>query len=265
MLVLSRRVNEKIVFPTLGVSVQVVGVKGGLVRLGIAAPPEVHVLRGEVKDRRVAAPGQASGSRPDEAAERGLDRLGDLVRRRLEINRRGLDLLASQIAAGQLAAAGLTLASIEEDLRLLQSRVDPDRPAAGDLRSRPIRRALLVEDDPNERDLMARFLRKAGLDVATASDGADALDYLNRRGHPDVVLLDMGLPRTGGAEVVRTVRRDPSYAGLKIFAVTGHTQDEFDLAQGPGGVDRWYHKPVDPEDLVRGMTQELDSADRYRP
>jgi hypothetical protein len=44
---------------------------------------------------------------------------------------------------------------------------------------------------------------------------------------------------------------------MKIFAITGHTPDEFANLQGPGGIDRWYQKPVDPADLVRGMRQDL--------
>ena len=54
MLVLSRRLHEKIVLPTLGVTVEVVAVKGGVVRLGITAPPDVKVMREEILDRPAA-------------------------------------------------------------------------------------------------------------------------------------------------------------------------------------------------------------------
>jgi CheY-like chemotaxis protein len=128
----------------------------------------------------------------------------------------------------------------------------PERPAR--------HRALLVEDNANERQLLATFLRGAGMEVATAGDGSDALDYLRQQARPDVVLLDMGLPRCDGAAVVRAMRQDPAYAGVKIFAVTGHGPEEFGLGQGPAGVDRWFQKPIDPTDLVRGVEQELDQA-----
>src|SRR4051812_45198058 len=52
MLVLSRRVREKIVLPDLSASVEILGVKGNTVRLGIQAPPEIRVLRGELPDRK---------------------------------------------------------------------------------------------------------------------------------------------------------------------------------------------------------------------
>ena len=108
--------------------------------------------------------------------------------------------------------------------------------------------------------MLAGFLRTAGLDVDTAGDGADALDYLHSHVQPDVVLLDMGLPRCDGASMVRQLRRDPAYAGLKIFAVTGFLPDQFDLARGPGGVDRWFHKPINPEALLQDLKCELDGA-----
>jgi carbon storage regulator CsrA len=261
MLVLSRRVNEKIVFPGVGATVQVVSLKPGVVRLGIEAPPDVTVLRAEVRDRQAewAEPAPAAAAHP--GAEEELRQLRRLVRQRLEVARTGLAALERQIADGRSADAAETLRRIDEDLQLLEGRVDgAARGVAPRIAARHARTALVVEDNANERELLALFLRNAGLDVATASDGADALDYLHSRGRPDVVLLDMGLPRCDGASVVRAVRRDPAYADLKIFAVSGHRREEFDLPGGPAGVDRWFNKPIDPADLVRGMNQDLQPA-----
>ena len=77
---------------------------------------------------------------------------------------------------------------------------------------------------------------------ATAGDGYDALDHLRAWERPDVVLLDMGLPRCDGATTAREIRRDPACAGLKVFAVSGHSPNEYDV--DPGGIDRWFHKPI---------------------
>jgi carbon storage regulator CsrA len=256
MLVLSRRLHEKVLFPGINAAVQVVGVRNGLVRLGIEAPPEVKVLRGELQPQEAGQPPpQARNPRP----------ANDLVGKRLDVARAGLAELQRQLAAGQTPEAETTLRKLEEDIRLLQQRLagEPE-PAPEPPPARGYRRtALLVEDNPSERQLLAMFLRRSGLDVVTADDGTDALDYLHNRGRPDVVLLDMGLPRCDGATVVRAVRRDPALAGLKIFAVTGHGPEEFDLDRGPGGVDRWFHKPVDPDDLVHDVNEELD-RDRRR-
>jgi CheY-like chemotaxis protein len=123
---------------------------------------------------------------------------------------------------------------------------------------RRARRALLVEDDHNERELLAGFLRLAGIDVVTAGDGSDALDRLRQPDErPDVVLLDMVLPRLDGPTTVRAIRRDPALAGLKIFAMTGHSPERFGLGEGPSGIDRWFNKPLNPEVLLRDLHQEL--------
>jgi CheY-like chemotaxis protein len=119
---------------------------------------------------------------------------------------------------------------------------------------------LLVEDDGNQRELLAGFLRMAGLQVDTAGDGSDALDYLRSRPRPDVVLMDMGLPRCDGPTAVRQIRRDPAFEGLRIFAVTGGAPDQFGLGSGPGGIDRWFRKPLNPALLLHELKQELGAS-----
>jgi carbon storage regulator CsrA len=258
MLVLTRRLNEKILFPGTGTSVQVVAIKQGLVRLRIAAPPNVVVLREEGGNRR---PGRKAAEAGNGAAPAPLPEVNRMLQTRLYIAGVGLDQLRRQIESGHTGDAVATLDALEEDLRLLGQRLRDElakspQPLAR-MQSATSRRALLVEDNANERELLARFLRLAGLAVDTAGDGSDALDYLRDRGRPDVVLLDMGLPHLDGASTVRHIRRDPACAGLKIFAVSGHRPEEFDLARGPEGVDRWFQKPIDPAELIENLNREL--------
>ena len=99
--------------------------------------------------------------------------------------------------------------------------------------------------------------RLAGLEVDTAGDGADALDYLRQGRRPDVVLLDMVMPRCDGPSTVKEIRRDPALGGLKIFGVTGMSPERFDLERGPGGVDDWFSKPLNPEALLRALQAQL--------
>jgi carbon storage regulator CsrA len=121
MLVLSRRLNEKILFPGFETAVQVVGIRAGVVRLGIEAPDEVRVLREEVPDRAVEWG-------PDDEAEftenpPTMVRLNQLVKNRLAIARRGLSEVGAQLRAGKDDDANSTLASLHEDLNMLQQRV----------------------------------------------------------------------------------------------------------------------------------------------
>jgi len=118
-----------------------------------------------------------------------------------------------------------------------------------------------VEDNQNERELLAGFLRMAGFDVVTAGDGADALDYLSAKAPPDFMLLDMIMPRCDGPATVRTIRANPQLAGLKIFAVSGISPGELRLESGPAGVDRWFPKPVNPNTLVQALNRELATSD----
>ena len=97
----------------------------------------------------------------------------------------------------------------------------------------------------------------AGLEVDTAGDGVDALDYLHTHNKPDVVLMDMALPRCDGPTAIRAIREDPAYADLKIYAVTGQAPGRFGLEGGSQGVNRWFKKPLNAEDLLRDLRSEV--------
>jgi two-component system, OmpR family, response regulator len=265
MLVLSRRLNEKVLFPGFDTTVEIVAIKSGVVRLGIAAPPDVPVLREELQDRTAEWKQPTMNQPADRTAEVTLDKLYHQMRDRLKVTRVGLGLLHLQLDARLTEDAKATLTSIQEDFQLLCHGLEgelesvPAPPTA----ARKTRKALVVEDNHNERELLAGFLRMSGLDVDTASDGSDALDYLHSRGRPDVVLLDLGLPRIDGPSTVREIRRNPANNGLKIFAVTGYSPDDFDLERGPAGIDRWFQKPISPNALLDTLTQDLDNSLSY--
>ncbi len=256
MLVLSRRLKEKVRLPGIGVSIQVVDVKCGSVRLGIEAPPDVVILREELAERaaewQTTAPLPAVRQREDESQFR------QALLTRFSTACQGLGLARLQLDAGLLEEASVTLTLLQDDLRLLRYGIAEEVAPAPSVKAGRLQKALLVEDDRNERELLAGFLRQAGLDVDTAADGRDALDYLHSRAMPDVVLLDMGLPRIDGPTMVRELRRDPAYASLKIFGVTGHLPEEFDLEPGPRGINRWFQKPLDPASLLHDLTEELN-------
>jgi CheY-like chemotaxis protein len=117
--------------------------------------------------------------------------------------------------------------------------------------------ALVVEDNANESALLAFVLRQNGFRVATASDGCHALDYLATHKRPDVVLLDMRMPRCDGPTTISAIRSNPQLSGLRVVAVSGSRSSEIGVSTGPQGVDRWFCKPVDPRRLVHELKHDL--------
>jgi carbon storage regulator CsrA len=122
MLVLSRRQNETLVFPGLETTIQVVSIKKGIVRLGIAAPEHIRVLRGEVPDRDTEWTDPPKETAHAAATQR-QSTLHQLVEKRLAIVRRGLDEVQRSMAAATTEEAELLLDKLDEDLHLLRRRL----------------------------------------------------------------------------------------------------------------------------------------------
>ena len=114
---------------------------------------------------------------------------------------------------------------------------------------------LLVEDNPQDEMLTLRALRKANLGnvVDVVRDGQQALDYLFKEGEyvhrtgpdlPAVVLLDLGLPRLGGLEVLKRIRADARTRAVPVVIFTSSSQEEDRLASALGGANSFVRKPV---------------------
>jgi carbon storage regulator CsrA len=240
MLVLSRRQGQRVLFPKLNIAVQVVGTNGSTVRLGINAPADVIVLREEIADL-------GADSRPPPDTE---TRLSHGFRGRLNTLAVALHLTEKQLKAGLTAEAAATLNGAQEHLQRL---LPAEGPTPSGMPRKPVE-ALLVEDDPNEEALLSSYLRMSGFCVETARDGHETLEFLASHARPDVVLMDMRLPRIDGPATVAAIRENSAYCGLRIFAVSGSPRAEFDLPIGAGGVDAWFQKPLNPKRLVDAMS-----------
>jgi len=83
-------------------------------------------------------------------------------------------------------------------------------------------RILVVDDEPDERFLVGRALRRAGHEVAVASDGANALKAVQER-PPDLVLTDIMMPVMDGVELIRRLRAEPATAAIPILGQRGHS------------------------------------------
>jgi carbon storage regulator CsrA len=250
MLVLSRRQNDKVVFPNLGITVQVVRVDGKTVRLGIEAPRDVPVLRHEIADQWNEWRDYPVGHRPS--------KLSHALRNRLNAAAVGLQLLHRQLESGELEEAEPTIFKIFRELGSMEKEVAGVKELQTVAPATPPRRALLVEDNDNESELLAGYLRTCDFEVSVVRDGADALEYLACQDkNPDVVLLDMNMPRMDGKTTLYEMRSNPANAHLKIFAVTGMSQDEAGIGTGRWGVDGWFIKPIRPDVLVSEIHREL--------
>jgi PAS domain S-box-containing protein len=105
-------------------------------------------------------------------------------------------------------------------------------------------RILIVDDNRDAATSLAILLRHMGHDTETAFDGPEALDHV-KTVVPDLVLLDLGLPKMSGYEVCRALRQEPFGSTLIIFALTGWGQEEDKRKTAEAGFDGHFVKPVD--------------------
>ncbi|MCM3922763.1 response regulator [Frankia sp. AiPs1] len=110
-------------------------------------------------------------------------------------------------------------------------------------------RVLVVDDDAVIRQLVVVNLELEGFEVHTAVDGVDALEVV-RAVDPQVITLDIMMPRMNGWDVATHLREDPSTAGIKLIMLTARAQ-EADVKRGARiGVDYYLTKPFDPDELI---------------
>jgi CheY-like chemotaxis protein len=110
-------------------------------------------------------------------------------------------------------------------------------------------RVLVVEDDDVIRQLITVNLELEGFEVVAAVDGQDALDKVEDA-NPDVVTLDVMMPRLDGWATAERLRENPATAKLKIVLLSARAQ-EADLQRGERiGVDAYLTKPFDPDELI---------------
>ena len=111
-------------------------------------------------------------------------------------------------------------------------------------------RVLVVDDSDVIRQLICINLELEGFEVHTACDGFDALDKVHDVA-PDVITLDVIMPRVDGFQAAELLRADVRTAGMAIVLVSACAQ-ESDLQRGREiGVDAYLTKPFDPDELVR--------------
>ena len=125
---------------------------------------------------------------------------------------------------------------------------------------------LLVEDSPDDVELTLRALKKNNIanEVVVAGDGAEALEYLMAIGKyakraiadlPEVVLLDLKLPKVGGLEVLRAIRADQRTQMLPVVILTSSTEERDIITSYQLGANSYIRKPIDFDQFVDAIRQ----------
>lgn len=118
---------------------------------------------------------------------------------------------------------------------------------------------LVVDDEPNIVLSLEFLMKKEGYGVRTASNGVEALDAI-REAKPDLVLLDVMMPRMDGYEVCEAIRKDPELDAVRIVMLTAKGR-EVEREKGLAlGADDYITKPFATRDLVEKVRQFMSSA-----
>ncbi len=117
-------------------------------------------------------------------------------------------------------------------------------------------RILIVDDEPNIVVSLEFLMKREGYETAVAGDGEAALQAVVER-PPDLVILDVMLPKMNGFDVCQRIRADPRRRGIKIIMLTAKGR-ETEVAKGIGlGADAYVTKPFSTKDLVAQIKQML--------
>jgi chemosensory pili system protein ChpA (sensor histidine kinase/response regulator) len=113
---------------------------------------------------------------------------------------------------------------------------------------------MIVDDSLTVRKITSRLLQREGFAVATAKDGIDALQLLTER-VPDVILLDIEMPRMDGFEFTKTIKRDPNFLSIPIIMITSRTAEKHRNRAAELGVDLYLGKPYQEDELLKHLRE----------
>ncbi len=120
---------------------------------------------------------------------------------------------------------------------------------------------LLVEDNPGDVRLTREAFKELNLtnELHVVTDGAEALDYIYQRGEhgsappPDLVLLDLNLPKIDGIEVLKRVKSDPDVKRIPIIVLTSSSAEDDIVESYENYTNAYITKPVEPDQFVKAL------------
>jgi two-component system cell cycle response regulator DivK len=128
------------------------------------------------------------------------------------------------------------------------------------IRSREHPLVLVVEDYQDAREMYAAYLQFSGFEVAEAGNGIEAIEKTQEL-LPDIVLMDLALPRMDGWEATRRLKNDERTRHIPIVALTGHALAGHAEGARDAGCDAFVTKPCLPDALVAEIRRLLDARD----
>ena len=126
---------------------------------------------------------------------------------------------------------------------------------------------LLVEDDPFLSSVLRMKLEKELFKVIRAADGDEALNFLTEQGvKPDLILLDLILPKKNGFEVLETIRQDPLLEKLPVIIISNLGQpSDIERGKALGVIDYFIKARLSVEELVNKVKKETESIRQSSP
>lgn len=112
------------------------------------------------------------------------------------------------------------------------------------------KRVLIVEDDTAIIELLRFLFEQEGIEVEVARDGLEALDRLEIS-QPDLVILDIKLPKLEGTDVLWEMRQNPKWSNIPVVVISVDSSPQTMLQGWRLGVDSYFVKPFDPDELMR--------------
>ena len=122
---------------------------------------------------------------------------------------------------------------------------------------------LIVEDNPQNMRLFEMTLRPKGYRLLTATDGEEALDMATRE-KPDLIIMDIYLPKVSGLEVTKRLRQMPAFNHVPIIAVTAHAMKGDKEKIIEAGCDAYLPKPINTRQLPEVVTEMLLQGQKDR-
>lgn len=120
-------------------------------------------------------------------------------------------------------------------------------------------RVLAVDDSPTILEMIQAILVAGGYEVITATDGQEALNAA-RSEAPDLILLDVMLPKLDGYRVCRLLKFDQKFKNIPIIMLTAKSEEQSVVTGIRTGADQYLTKPIEPERLLSAVAEELNKV-----